>query len=124
MDWLQLILSNLVSLLVGLGGSILYFRPKLKEARAAANMKETEAQNFIYESLIGRINEMEKSNNEQYAAYSKTVGELRAEVLKLTAEKFDTEKRMRQVEAENSSLRERVDQLEKEVQAYKIIAGK
>ena len=36
MDWLTLVISNAVTLVSSLGGTILYFRPKLKEANANA----------------------------------------------------------------------------------------
>jgi len=124
MEWLEIVLTNIVALVTGIGGSIFYFRPKLKEARAEASVKETEAQNFMYESLLNRINTMEKYYNEQYALQSKEIDSLRQEVLKLTKEKFDNEKRIIQLEDENTSLRQRVDGLEKEVQAYKTISGK
>ena len=124
MEWYEILITNVVSLLTGLGGTILYFRPKLREARAEASVKETEAQNFMYESLMSRINSMEKYYNEQYESQNKVIEDLRQEVLKLTKEKFDNEKRMIQLEGENNALKERIDSLEKEVQAYKTIAGK
>lgn len=124
MEWLEPVLTAFVSLVTGVGGSILYFRPKLKEANANALKAQTEAQDYALNSLIGRINQMEKMYNEQYAAQSKVIENLRAEVLKLTEEKFASDKEMAAIKGENRSLRERVDQLEKEVQAYKTIAGK
>ena len=124
MEWYEIVITNVVSLLTGLGGTILYFRPKLREARAEASVKETEAQNFMYESLMSRINSMEKYYNDQYESQNKVIEDLRQEVLKLTKEKFDNEKRMTQLEGENNTLKERIDSLEKEVQAYKTIAGK
>lgn len=124
MEWLEMLITGVVSLVTGVGGSILFFRPKLKEARAEASVKETEAQNFMYESLVSRITSMEKYYNEQYESQNKVIEDLRQEVLKLSKEKFENEKRMIQLEGENNALRERVDGLEKEVQAYKTIAGK
>ena len=124
MEWYEIVITNVVSLLTGLGGTILYFRPKLREAQAVASVKETEAQNFMYESLMSRINSMEKYYNDQYESQNKVIDDLRQEVLKLTKEKFDNEKRMIQLEGENNTLKERIDSLEKEVQAYKTIAGK
>ena len=123
MEWLEPVLTAVVSLATGIGGSMLYFRPKLKEANANALKAQTEAQDYAYNSLIGRINQMEKMYNEQYAAQNKVIENLRTEVLRLTEEKFASDKRMIQLEGENSALRERVDGLEKEVQAYRTIAA-
>lgn len=120
MQWLELILSTLGGSLAGIVGGIAYFRPRLKQARADAAMKETESQNFMYESLVNRINSMEAMYNEQ----NKLIEKLRGEVLTLSKEKFDNEKRMMQLETENKTLNEKVAQLEKEIQAYKTRAHK
>ena len=124
MNWLELILTHLASVIVGTGGAVLFFRPKLKEAKASALKAQTDAQDYVYNSLIARINQMEKSYNEQYAEQNKVIADLRTEVIALTKEKFTSEKRMVQLESENSALRERVDSLEKEVQAYRTITKK
>ena len=124
MEWLQIIITAIVTIVTTLGGSILFFRPKLKEAKANAQKAQTDAQDYAYNSLLGRINQMEKMYNEQYAAQNTTISELRTEVLKLTEEKFETAKEMAAIKGENNALRARVEQLEKEVQAYRTIAGK
>lgn len=112
MEWLTLIISNLVTFVTSLGGTILYFRPKLKEANANAEKAQTDAQDYAYNSLLARINQMEKMYNEQYEVQNKTISDLRKEVLKLSEEKFSNEKVILQ-------LRSRVESLEKEIQAYK-----
>ena len=119
MDWLTLVISNAVTLVSSLGGTILYFRPKLKEANANAIKAQTESQNYVYDSLLQRINSMEKMYNEQYESQNKVISELRQEVLKLTKEKFESDERIVLLEGENSSLRTRVDGLEKELMSYK-----
>lgn len=120
MQWFELILTALGGSVTGLLGSIFYFRPRLKQARADAAMKETESQNFMYESLVNRINSMEAMYNEQNSLIEK----LRGDVLTLSKEKFDNEKRIMQLETENKTLTEKVAQLEKEIQAYKTRAHK
>lgn len=117
MDALTLIVTNAVTLVTGLGGSILYFRPKLKSARAEASMKETEAENFQYESLISRINSMEKMYNEQLSSQNDLISELRTKILKLTEEKFASDQRIVQLEGQNNILRERVNELENEIKS-------
>jgi predicted nuclease with TOPRIM domain len=62
---------------------------------------------------------MEKMYNEQYESQNKVISELRQEVLKLTKEKFESDERIVLLEGENSSLRTRVDGLEKELMSYK-----
>lgn len=119
MDWLTLVISNAVTLVSSLGGTILYFRPKLKEANANAIKAQAESQNYVYDSLLQRINSMEKMYNEQYESQNKVISELRQEVLKLTKEKFESDERIVLLEGENSSLRTRVDGLEKELMSYK-----
>ena len=119
MEILKLILTTVGGGLITFFGSILYFRPKLKEAKAEAKKKEAEAQNYIYDSLVERLNLMEK----QYAELNKVVDEQRGEILKLSQDKFDSEKRIVKLESENKELREQVDQLTKEVEAYRTIAG-
>ena len=109
MEWLTLIISNLVTLVTSLGGTILYFRPKLKEANANALKAQTDAQDYAYNSLLTRINQMEKMYDEQFQIISK----LRSEVLRLTEEKVNDGKVIIQ-------LRARVDTLEEEIKAYKV----
>lgn len=120
MEWLELILTAIGGSVTGLVGSIFYFRPKLKQAKADAAMKETESENFMYESLVNRINSMDELMKQQ----NDTIAELRGEVLRLGEEKFANEKRIVQLEAENKSLTEKVARLEKEVQEYKMRAHK
>lgn len=112
MEWLRLILTTIGAGLLTFAGSLLYFRPKLKQAKAEALKQEAEAQNFVYDSLVSRLNQMEKMYNEQYAAQNAVIRDLRAEVLKLSEEKFANEKRIIQLEDENKVLKEKVEQLE------------
>ena len=118
-SWIDSLLAALGSLVAGVGGSILYFSPKLKEAKADAAMKETEAQNFAYESLLNRIESMEKHYAAQYDAQAKTIEELRRELMDMGKEKFETEQRMQKVEQENKTLRDKVEQLEREINSYR-----
>jgi len=112
-----LIITTLGGGILTLIGSNLYFRPKLKEAKAEALKKEAEAQNFIYDSLVERLNQMDK----QYAAQGKVITELQKEILELSKEKLENEKRIIKLEDENKNLREEVDSLREQLKAYKII---
>lgn len=117
MQWLDYVLTAIGGSLTALIGSIFYFRPKLKAAKADASMKEVESQNYQYQSLLDRINSMEKLYGDQ----SQIIEELRKEIIKLSAEKFSNEKRIIQLESENKALTGKVNQLEREVNAYKTI---
>ncbi len=119
MDWLTLIVSNAVTLVTSLGGTILYFRPKLKEANANAAKAQVESEDFQYHVLIDRINSMEKMYNEQLKEQNQTIADLRSEVLKLTKEKFTSDQKIVQLEGENTRFKTRIDALEKELQEYK-----
>ncbi len=119
MTWLEPVLTAIVSLLAGAGGSILYFRPKLKAAHAEALKAQTEAEDYAYNSLVERMNSMEKMYSEQYSAQNNVIADLRSEILRLTKEKFGNEQRIIQLENENKSLKSRIDSLEKELQEYK-----
>ena len=107
------------SLIAGIG-SIIYFRPKLMEAKAEASIKQTEAADNKYDSLVKRLNSVEQ----MYAEQGKIVDSLRAEILRISEEKFASEKKIIQLASENKALGEKVDRLEKEVQAYKTLSGK
>lgn len=127
MDWIGYLLTAMGGSVTALVGSIIYFRPKLKEAQASADMKEVEAQNFLYDSLMNRVNSIEKMYNEQGEIINRQnviIAELRSEIIKMSEEKFSSEKRMLQLEAENKEFRSKVDQLEKEVSAYRTITGR
>ncbi len=117
MDWLELLMGLTGGGLTGTLGSIFYFRPKLKEATASASKSETEAKEARHDYLEKRIESMEKMYNEQGAV----LDSLRLEVLKLGKEKFVNEQRIVQLEAENKALTGKVDKLEKEIGAYKVL---
>ena len=117
MEWLSLILTTLGGGILALVGSMLYFRPKLKQAQAEAAIKETEAETGRYEALVKRLNSME----EMYGEQGRQMDELRKEILRLSDEKFSNEKRIIQLEGENKTLSEKVARLEKELEAYKFI---
>lgn len=120
MDWLEFILSALGGSVIGGIGSILYFRPKLQEAKADANKAETEASAAEYSHLLDRINTME----ELYKRQGEELDELRKKLLALGREKLESDEKVLKLESENKVLQERVDKLSEEVQAYKTIVKK
>ncbi len=110
MSLLSIILTNIVSLIVGTGGTILFLRPKLKEANANADKADIEADNYAYNSLVERLNNMEKL----YTLQSNVVASLREQMLEMSKEKYGSEQRIVQVEAENTQLKKRIVQVETE----------
>ena len=120
MEWLNIIITAIGGSITGLIGSILYFRPKLHEAKAGASKAETEASDAKVKYLIERVESVEKL----YAQQGVALDEVRAKVLLLTSEVQEREQRIVQLEAENKDLRQKVDFLAKEVEAYRTITQK
>lgn len=116
MEWLQLLLTAIGGSVTGLIGSIVYFRPKLKEVKADASKAETEASDAKVKYLIERVESVEKL----YAQQGLVLDEVRQKVLTLTREVQERDQRIVQLETENKALKTQVDRLEKEVEAYKI----
>lgn len=118
MDWLEFILSAFGgSILAGLG-SIMYFRPRLKKAKAESSKAETEAADLKHDYLEERIESMEKL----YSKQGEVLDEVRTKMLELGKELQAKDERINQLESENRSLVRKVDKLEKEVEAYKTIS--
>ena len=101
-------------------GSIVYFRPKLKQARADAKKAETEASAMEYSHLLERINTME----EMYQKQGEALDELRNQLLRKGQENFELQQRIIQVEAENAELKIEVNKLREDVNAYKTLMNK
>lgn len=120
MEWIELVLTALGGSLTGLIGSIVYFRPKLKEMKAGASKAETEAADAKVKYLVERVESIEKL----YAEQGKALDDVRLKVLTLTNDVQERDQRIVQLETENKALKTQVNRLEKEVSAYKTIAGK
>ena len=120
MEWLDSLVGAIGGGLLSILGSIVYFRPKLKEAKAAAKKAETEASVAEYSHLLERIKTME----EMYEAQGRIIDELRQKVLDLGQEKMERDEKIIKLEKDNKNLKQRVGELEKEVDAYKVIAKK
>ena len=117
MDWFEAIVGALSGGLLTLASTILYFKPKLKEAQAGASKAETEASAVQYAHLMDRIHTME----ELYKKQGEVVSELRRELLKLGQEKYESDQKVMTLEKENERLMRRVDELATEVEAYRYI---
>ena len=107
MDW-GTIMSLLVSGgLLGSIGSIFYFRPKLREAKAGASKAETEAKRERNEYLLGRIESMERLYKQQ----GEMLDEVRKQVLSLQEEALNREQLITNLKDENRKLAENVETL-------------
>lgn len=121
MTIVEVILSALVATFAGLNiYQLVSFRSYKNKYKAEAEKDEAEAAESKQSALERRITAMENLLNEQGAV----MDGLRKDILRLTSEKFANERRIVQLEAENKTLKEKVDQLEKEVQAYRVLAEK
>ena len=122
MEWFQAIVGALSGgLLTALGG-IFYLKSRMQKEGAEADMAKTEASKLEYAHLLERITNAEK----MYAQQGEIISELRQQILKLSAEKFDSDQKVqvltaesKRLKAENENLRMRVDELAAEVDAYK-----
>ena len=118
MDWFEAIIGALSGGLLTLASTILYFRPRLKEAKAGASKAETEASAAEYSHLMERI----RTQEELYRKQGVVVAELRQELLKLGQEKYESDQRVVALEKENERLMKRIDELATDVEAYRHLA--
>lgn len=118
MEWLTIVLSAAAALFAGLNiFQVFSFRAFKKKYKAEAEKDRAEAEEQKQSAIERRLGAMEKLYDEQGAEIDK----LRKAVIDLSKEKFENEKRIIQLEGENKSLKEKVDWLEKDVQAYKTL---
>lgn len=117
MEILQLILTTVGGALIALVGSMLYFKPKLKQAQAEASKAETEADKQQFGFMLERIEQLERLYKEQGTA----LDDYRKRLFKMDEELVEKNKRIVRLEAENKELTNKVNSLQKEVEAYKTI---
>ena len=120
MEWFDAIIGAICGSILSMVSTILYFKPKLKEAKADADKAETEASVAKYTHLLERIREME----ELYKQQGETIDALRREILEISDAKFLSDQRVQTLERENERLVARVDELATEVEAYKVLLNK
>ena len=119
MNWISTMLGIIAVLFGGLNiFQFLFFRSTKKEYESKAAEAEIKAKDARFESLQRQINNMESL----YRTQGEELKHVREELLDITKKKMESDKRVAQLEVENNSLKEKVERLEKEVGAYKIIA--
>lgn len=117
--------ETLLGILAALFGGLnifqfIFFRYTKKEYWARAEQAAIEAKDARFEFLQKQINDME-------ALYKKQGDELNAvreELLRVSKDKLESDKKVAQLEMEKKTLEEKVDRLAREVEAYKTISGK
>lgn len=118
---ISILLGAFVALFAGLNiYQLIAFRAYKKMYKAKAEKEEAEASESKQSAMERRLAAVEHLYEEQ----GKVIDDLRKQVLQLSKEKFDSQTRIVQLEGENKTLREKVDRLDEEVQAYKTIVGK
>lgn len=118
MEWTNVILGILAALFAGLNiFQIFAFRSYRKKYKALAEKDQAEAEEQKQSAIERRLDAMEKL----YATQGEEIDKLRQEVITLSKEKFENEKRIIQLEGENKSLKEKVDWLGKDLEAYKTL---
>lgn len=121
MEWLNIILGALATLFAGMNIYQLFaFRQYKAKYKAIAEKEKAEADESKQSALERRLDAVEKL----YAAQGELIDTLRKEVIQLSKEKFESEKRIVQLEGENKTLQEKVNWLDKDVQAYKTLYEK
>ena len=121
MEWINILLGAFVAIFAGLNiYQLVAFRAYKKMYKAKAEKEEAEASESKQSAIERRLAAVEHLYEEQ----GKVIDDLRKQVLQLSKEKFDSQTRIVQLEGENKTLKEKVDNLDKEVQAYKTIVGR
>lgn len=115
MEWLDSIIGAIGGGLLSIAGSIVYFRPKLKQAKADASKAEAEANAATFEHLMERINKMDQLYEQQ----SKMIDDLRGQVLTLGEEKLARDKEIQMLRAEIQEDKEKIEKLTLELEEYK-----
>ena len=118
MEWLNITLGALAALFAGLNiFQVFTFRSYKKKYQALAEKDQAEAEEQKQSAIERRLAAMEKL----YAEQGEEIDKLRKAYVDLSKEKFESEKRIIQLEGENKSLKEKVDWLEKDINAYKTL---
>lgn len=132
MDWQTILLTVLTVLFGGLNiFQFIFFRSTKKEYEAKAEKTAIESSDAKHDYLVKRVESMEQL----YQKQGEILDGVRKEVLKLTQDVQDRDKKIIGYESEIKSLRTnyeskieslnaKVTKLEKEVEAYKTISGK
>lgn len=121
MGTLEIILGALTALFAGLNiFQLATFRAYKNKYKSEAEKDEAEAEESKQSALERRLAAMEQLYNEQGAV----IDSLRKDILKLTSEKYASDRKIVQLESENRELREKVSKMEVELQEYKIRKAK
>ena len=115
MEWFEAIIGALGGSILGAIGSIFYFRPKLRAAKAEASKAEAEANAATFDHLMERINKMDMLYEQQ----SKVIDDLRGQILTLGEEKLERDKEIQLLRAEVEEDKKKIEMLTEKLEAYK-----
>ena len=111
-DWTDII-TCLLGAVIGTGGSILYYKPKRKEA-------DTNASKVHSDYDEERLNSMERLYKEQ----GELLDKVRKEMLEMGEKNLQKDQTILALQADNKALSSKVDKLEQELEAYKVLVQK
>ena len=118
MEIVSAILGVLTLLLGGLNlFQFISFRATKKRYEAEALAAAADSAEKTQSAMERRLKAVEAAYIEQ----GKELDKLRKELLDLSTKKFEDEKRIVQLESENKTLKQKVDQMGEQLKAYKII---
>lgn len=112
LDWTNII-TCLLGAILGTGGSVLYYKPKRKEA-------DTNADKAHYDYVEDRLNSMEKLYKEQ----GEILDGVRRKMLDMGEQMLKKDEKIVSLEAENQRLAAKVEKMEQELEAYKVLVKK
>jgi len=121
MEWINILLGGLATLFAGINIYQLFaFRAYKKKYQMEAEKDEAIAAAEKQSALEQRLESIEKL----YVEQGKIIDDLRQRVLTLGQEKMERDEKIIRLEQDNATLTRRVDELTKEVEAYKTINHK
>lgn len=119
MNWIEL-LERIGVVLLGTGtgivGTILYFKPKLRQEKAQADIQEVEAEDKKKDYLEDRVKSMEALFNEQ----GKALDSVRLEVLRMGEKLSKVEQENVRILQENEALKKENETLKKENEGLRL----
>ncbi len=115
-NWMEIIGCVFGGSLIAGIGSILYFRPRLSEAKSTASKAETEADKARYDYLVERIESTEKL----FALQGEELNDVREKLIAMGKELTLKERKIAQLEVENKALSDKVAILEKRLNERKV----
>ena len=121
MEWLTILLGGFVAIFAGINiFQFFAFRAYKKKYKAEAEKDEAIAAAEKQSALEQRLESIEKL----YVEQGKLIDDLREKVLSQGRDLIDRDEKIMRLEKDNENLTKRVDELTKEVEAYRVNVNK